>query len=212
MKQVEDWFEIFFRQKIKSSFLSEGWELIICPSFVHLQLVKQLIDKYQMPIKLGAQDISPYPLGSYTGEVAGRQLADICEYVIIGHSERREYFHEDDRLLRHKVDQALEDKLKVVYCIGDKKTTIPPGVDIVAYEPVWAIGSGKAESSQEADRVAGYVKKNSKIETVIYGGSVNPKNIRQFFQAKYIDGVLPGKASLEPSQFYQMIIHAQIEA
>lgn len=209
--EVKSWFDYFNRNFQKKNLAASGQlEIVICPSFIHLNLVKALIEKYQLPLKKGAQNCSPFEVGSYTGEVAASQLKELAEYVIIGHSERRKYFHENEKILEEKVKKLKEKNLEIIFCVQDDKTPIPEGVKMVAYEPVWAIGTGRAESPHEANKVAASILEKRTIKKVIYGGSVTPENIKGFLQEESITGVLPGKSSLDPALFWQMITNAAI--
>ncbi len=207
--ETEDWFNKFqtlYNQDKKINL--EGVNMVICPPYVLLPLAKKLRDEYRLPFKLGAQDVSPYGNGAYTGEVSASQLTEFVEYEIIGHSERRNNFGEDDKLLTEKVKRAKEANLHIIYCVQDESTFIPEGVDMVAYEPVWAIGTGKTDTPQNANRVAQTIKQKWGGEILIYGGSVTADNINSFISEEYIDGVLPGGASLDPAKFWGMIAHA----
>lgn len=203
---IEIWFQIISDKLApgKNSITQET-TVVVCPVYTHLPLVKKLIEKYQLPIHIGAQDISPFDTGAYTGEVAGVQIAQYAEYVLVGHSERRKYFHEDDALLQQKVKQAQFHNLSVIYCVPDDKTAVATGVNIVAYEPVWAIGTGKTDTGENANKVAASIKKSSKVQTVLYGGSVTDLNCNEFLTQKNIDGLLPGSASLDAIKFWNLI-------
>src|SRR5258706_13951720 len=124
----------------------ENKNVIICASYTLLYTLHSFIKEYALPIKIGAQDISTFNAGAYTGEVNGAQIKEFAEYVIIGHSERRNYFHEDDEWLAKKVVMAKKCDLKIIYCVPDDKTVIPEDVSVVAYEPVFAIGSGTPDT------------------------------------------------------------------
>lgn len=207
--ETENWFKTFKEQFSQNkNILWENLEVVICPPFVLLPRVAKLRDDYQLPIKIGAQDISPFSNGAYTGEISGSMIAEFASYVIIGHSERRNNFGESDKLLSEKVKRAKEAKLISIYCIQNETTSIPDGVDVVAYEPIWAIGTGKTDTPENADKVARAVKQKWNGKTLIYGGSVTPDNIKSFITTEHIDGVLPGGASLDPSKFWEMIVNA----
>lgn len=209
LTEVEEWFKTFadlFNQKRPD--WSNNLEVVICPPFVYLQKTSVLIKNYSLPIKLGAQDVAPFGNGPYTGEVIASQLSELVEYVIIGHSERRKNFGESDEILSEKVKQANAAGLKIIYCVPDDQTIIPKSISIVAYEPVWAIGSGKPETPTNASQVAKVIKNNPKVTAVIYGGSVKPDNVVSYLEAADISGVLPGGASLDPLQFWQIIVNA----
>ncbi len=183
-------------------------QVILFIPFTLLFPLKQEILRLQIPIQLGAQDISPFPDGAYTGEVSARQIKELADWVIIGHSERRKYFRETDEVLAQKVGQAKSAGLHIVYCVPDQETAIPPGVDAVAYEPVWAIGTGKSDTPDNASQVTRMIKAKSNISAVIYGGSVTPDNVASFVSQEAIDGVLPGGASLDPEKFANLILNA----
>ncbi len=160
---------------------------------------------------VGAQTISTYEKGSYTGEVTATTLEGVAEYAIIGHSERRKTFGETDEQLAEKVKQALAHKMIPVYCVRDEKDIIPPGVKIIAYEPVAAIGTGQNEPPEQT--VAMKKKMNLPKDVVfIYGGSVNEKNAFDYFATGEIDGFLIGKACLDPAQFIAIARTAQPKA
>lgn len=206
--EAHTWLEAFSLQIANCKLQIEKSEIVIFPSFIHLSLFSDVIQKNSLPFELGAQDISPFEKGSYTGAVAGSQLVGLASWVLIGHSERRNHFGETDHQLEQKVLLARDNGLSVLYCVPDEKTPIPPHVAVVAYEPVWAIGSGKAETPENANRVIQTIKRQNEVKTVIYGGSVTEKNVSAFVHQESIDGVLSGGASLDANQFIQLIIHA----
>ena len=181
---------------------------VVCPVYIHLPIAKELIFKNNLPISLGAQDISPYNAGAYTGEVYADQLIEYAEFVIIGHSERRKYFLENDTLLASKLNQAKNLNLKSIYCVSDSSAIIPVGVSIIAYEPLFAIGTGKPDTPENAAKTIAEIKKKNSNIPVIYGGSVTADNIKSFLETDAIDGVLPGKSSLDPEIYYRMLINA----
>lgn len=162
------------------------------------------------PFQLGAQDVSPFEEGAYTGEVSARQIKELADWVIIGHSERRKYFGETDDLLAKKAAMAKAAGLRIIFCVPDEKTAVPQGVDVVAYEPVWAIGTGKSDSPENANIVITAIKAKSQVATVIYGGSVTAENVAGFISQPSVDGVLPGGASLDPEKFARLIGAARI--
>lgn len=209
VQEAEEWFK---KIRIKFSEINcaklNDVEIIVCPPAVYLTMVKKYITDYSLPMKLGAQDVSSFKMGAYTGEISARMISGLAEYVIIGHSERRKYFREEDKSLGEKVKQANSVRLKVIYCIQDANTFIPEGATIAAYEPVWAIGSGKADTPDNANQVISIVKKKSGIKTVLYGGSVTPQNIKSYLSIGQIDGALIGGASLDAEKFWEIILHA----
>lgn len=176
-------------------------DIVICPPFTLLSMMRTQIEERKLPIKLGSQDVSPFPKGAYTGEIAADQLKEFVSYVIIGHNERRKYFREDDQMLANKVDMALASGIVPIYCVQDEHTIVPKGVSIVVYEPVFAIGTGEPDTPDNANSVATGIKEKAGVQTVLYGGSVTPDNVHSFMIMEHIDGVLVGSASLDPVSF-----------
>ncbi len=208
--ETRDWFakftNIYSRQKDTIS--TANLTLVICPPFVLLPLAKELRDKYGLPLGLGVQNISPFAEGAFTGEVTAGMAKEFAQYAIIGHSERREKFGETDNILSDKAKRAKSAGLITVFCIPGPETPVPNEADIVAYEPVWAIGTGKTESPQKAGEVAEYIKKKNPGKSVIYGGSVKAENANSFLSFGSIDGVLPGGSSLDPQSFFDIVSNA----
>ena len=211
---------------------ADGVEVLLCPPFIALHSVgsQTKITK----IKLGAQNMHHEEKGAYTGETSPNMLKDIgCEYVILGHSERRQYFNETDELINKKVLSALEHRLKPILCVGEtleernaKKTSkvirkqLVEGLKdvganhfnniVIAYEPKWAIGTGKTPSLDEIEIVHELIK-NILKETfsasarILYGGSVNEKNAEDIMKLPGVNGGLIGGASLDAGKFSQII-------
>ena len=201
-------------------------EIIVCPPFTSLSTVaKELKDS---KIRLGAQNLYFEQKGAFTGEISPLMLKDICvEYVIIGHSERRHILKENDERINKKMKSALANDLKPIFCVGETlkqretgktkdivKGQITKGLAgikdirniIIAYEPVWAIGTGKNATPGQAEEVHLFIRKLIKAKIpILYGGSVNPKNIKDLISQKDIDGVLVGGASLNAKDFSQIV-------
>ena len=207
----------------------QGVEKLLCPPFISLAAVRRTIDG--TPIKLGAQNMHHESQGAYTGEVAPPMLAGLCEYVILGHSERRQYFHEDDPLINKKVAAALAAGLKPILAVGERLEEkeagrteevvtrqvlgglagIPPSEGLViAYEPVWAIGTGRAATGAGANETIGLIRRLvarqygdgfAQVLRILYGGSVTPENVAEFMAEPEIDGGLVGGASLRAADF-----------
>ncbi len=204
-------------------------EKVICPPFVSLAAVGDLIRGSS--VKLGAQNMFYEEKGAFTGEISPLMLAGLCEYVIIGHSERRQYFNETGEIIDRKVKAALQVELKPVLCIGERleengagrteevltrqlmasseRTYYLCGL-VIAYEPVWAIGTGKSATGEEANKTIGFIrqiishKHGSDIADglrILYGGSVTADNIAEFMRQPEIDGALVGGASLKADEF-----------
>lgn len=189
--------------------ISNEKEVIICPPFTLLSTLRTAIDEKSMPVKLGAQNISPFAQGAYTGEINAAQAREFAEYVLIGHSERRTHFAETDEMLVAKVKQALAVGLEPIFCIQSDQTAIPDGVTIVAYEPIEAIGSGHPDTPDDAAAVAQAVKeKYPSVTAVLYGGSVKADNVQDFTSVPSIDGVLVGGASLDAEEWDEIITNA----
>jgi triosephosphate isomerase len=204
-------------------------EISIAPTSLHLLPVKQLVDSHKLNIYVTSQNVSMFPEGAYTGEVTAKMLKNAgINWTIIGHSERRQYFGESDEVVGKKVKISLDNGVSVIACIGEKlderesgKTmnvclrqmdSIVKNVNnwdgvVIAYEPVWAIGTGKTASNEQAQEVHGelrnYLNKNvgkdiaNKVR-IIYGGSVTDANAKDLIKQSDIDGFLVGGASLKP--------------
>ncbi len=207
----------------------DGIEKVICPPFVSLAAVRDLIKGSS--VKLGAQNVFHEEKGAFTGEISPLMLTDLCEYVIIGHSERRQYFGETGATIDKKVKAALQAELKPILCIGEKLEEKEAGRTeevlirqltassdrlyylgglIIAYEPVWAIGTGKSATGDEANKTIGFIRRlishqhgNDIASSVriLYGGSVTADNIAEFMRQPEIDGALVGGASLKADEF-----------
>ena len=201
--EVAEWFRTFNNLQ-----LTINKEVIICPSFTLIPFVKESIVKGQSSIAVGVQDISLFDEGAYTGEVNGKQIKEFADFVIIGHSERRKNFLENDDLLFRKAELANKYGLTPIFCVQDETTKIPGNVEIVAYEPVFAIGTGNPDTPENAERLAVQIKATKGEIAVLYGGSVTSKNIKGFTQMPNIDGVLVGGASLDAKEFYAIIKNA----
>ncbi len=210
----------------------KGVEKVLCPPFTSLLAVHALLEGSHLG--LGAQNMYWEEKGAYTGEISPLMVKELCQYVILGHSERRAYFGETDETVNKKIRAAQKYDLTPIFCVGEtleqyeaKQTAdvvsrqikrgladidaaFAPRV-IVAYEPVWAIGTGRASSGENANDVVGSVIRSSLREMygdnaaqairVLYGGSVTGANAAEFFGQSEIDGALVGGASLKPDDF-----------
>jgi len=185
-------------------------QIILCPSSTLLSEMSRTLSQvsHGLPIVLGAQDVSPFGKGPHTGEESAEQLSEFVQYVIIGHSERREDFRENDELLGLKVRAARSFGLEPIFCVQGKVTMVPEDVRIIAYEPIDAIGSGHPATVELAQDVASYFKREKGIHYVLYGGSITEKNVHSYTSQPSIDGVLVGGASLDPVIFSQIIQQA----
>lgn len=188
---------------------TENKEIIVCPSYTLLPEMYTYIGKNKLPIKLGAQDISPFDEGAFTGAISGRQIKEFADYTLIGHSERRREFKEDDEILTKKVKMAKKYQLTPIYCVLDEHTFIPEGVTLVAYELASAIGTGTPDTPESAEKIAKLVRKKYPfIRYTLYGASVTPENVNSFTKLDTIDGALIGGASLDPKKFTEIIKNA----
>jgi triosephosphate isomerase (TIM) len=183
----------------------EDIKVVVCPTFTALEEVKTTVQTGGLPLLVGCQDLSPFDEGAYTGEEAASILKQFVEVAILGHSERRKNFGETDEMVSQKVKQALDHQIIPVVCVQDENTPIPEGCKVVAYEPVFAIGTGMPDTPDNANKVAGEIlEKHPGIE-ILYGGSVNSENAKSFTDMENISGLLIGKASLVPEEFVKIV-------
>ena len=211
----------------------ENVEKVICPPFVSLAAVRDLIEGSS--IKLGAQNVYFDDKGAYTGEISPPMLAELCEFVIIGHSERRQYFDESGQIVNKKVVAALKAGLRPILCVGERleeneagrteeviteqlKSALA-GINnisglIIAYEPVWAIGTGRAATGEQANETIGFIRRNiaklysekiAQALRILYGGSVTAGNAAEFMKQPEVDGALVGGASLKAAEFVSIV-------
>lgn len=219
---------------------NNGAEVVLAPSFVFLHDVLDRIQR-RPGIALSAQDVSAHEKGAFTGEVSAAMLASVgVEYVIVGHSERREYHREDHPLLARKLDRVLEQALLPIFCCGERAEDrnagnhfelieqqlheslfhLPPEritECVIAYEPVWAIGTGIVATAAQAQEVHRFIRQllyarygesiASEIR-ILYGGSVNASNAAELFQCPDVDGGLVGGASLKIAEFISIVAAA----
>lgn len=184
----------------------EGMQVVVCPAFTDIEEVKKAVVIGNYPIMVGAQDVSPYEEGPYTGEESARILSELVELSIIGHSERRERFQETDGVVAEKAEQAGRYKIIPLVCVQNENTPVPEGVDLAAYEPVFAIGTGNPDTPENAARVAAKLREKSGEDLqVLYGGSVNSGNAQSFLEAAGLDGLLIGRASLDGEEFLKIV-------
>ncbi len=181
-------------------------KVIVCPTFSCLSEVAKAVKVGNFPILVGSQDLSPFGVGAYTGEESASLLKDLIQFSILGHSERRKNFTENDEMVAKKVEQANENNILPLVCVQDENTPIPPNCNLIAYEPIWAIGSGNPDTPENANSLAEKLKQKygASLE-IIYGGSVNAGNVKGFIDQENINGVLPGKASLDAEEFIKIV-------
>ncbi|BBZ28296.1 triosephosphate isomerase [Mycolicibacterium madagascariense] len=209
-------------------------DVTVIPPFTDLRSVQTLVDGDKLRLTYGAQDVSKHDSGAYTGEVSGSFLAKLgCSFAVVGHSERRTYHHEDDALVAAKAAAALKHGLTPIVCIGEGLeireagdhvaynvtqlrgslaglSAEQIGASVIAYEPVWAIGTGRVASAADAQEVCAAIRAElgelaspaiADTVRVLYGGSVNAKNVGEIVGQADVDGALVGGASLDGEQF-----------
>ncbi len=209
-------------------------EVVVLPPFVDIRSVQTLVDGDKLMIGYGAQDLSAHTNGAYTGEISGAMLAKLgCEYVVVGHSERRAYHNEDDALVNTKAKMALAHDIVPILCVGEgleireagthveyTLAQLDAGLDgfkaeqvekiVIAYEPVWAIGTGKTATPQDAQEVIAAIRgriaevhpgPTAARVRVLYGGSVKSSNVASIMAQPDIDGALIGGASIDADEF-----------
>ena len=213
--------------------LASGWvgvhraEVVVCPANVHLELAYRALAHAN--IGLGAQDVSHFSEGAYTGDISAEMLHDVgCHYAIVGHSERRRYHAESDAEIAKKFEAAQAARLVPILCVGESAQARESGATlevidrqikavsdvcgmeniaraIVAYEPLWAVGTGKTATPEQAQQVHQFIRAElggaGALTRIVYGGSVNPLNARTLFSMPDIDGALVGGAALKAQDF-----------
>lgn len=180
-------------------------EIVIAPPMTLLAKCRYLVDKNNLPVSLSAQNVSSFPEGAYTGEVNAKQVKEFAKYVIIGHSERRKYLHESEADIENKVREAHENGLTVIQCIQDENGVVHNGVEIVAYEPPSAIGTGNPDTPEHIAQVFDVITSQNPSVKVLYGGSVNTDSIKSFLQIEKLGGFLIGGASLDAATFLSLL-------
>lgn len=225
-----------FIEAVKGKVEAEGVESVICAPYTNLPALVEAVKGTN--IKIGAQNLHFEDNGAFTGEISGLMLKDLgVDYVVIGHSERRQYFNETDETVNKKVHAAFRHGLTPIVCVGEKleereadqtKEVCKVQTEaafaglaadqaaqvIVAYEPIWAIGTGKSSTAQDANEVIAYIRSiikglyNEDVANAVviqYGGSVKPANVAEYLGQSDIDGALVGGASLEPESYIALV-------
>lgn len=181
-------------------------KVAVCPTFIALEEMKKAIQVGNFPILLGAQDLSPFPEGAYTGEEPAAELQGLIDLSILGHSERRKNFGETDQMIAKKVAQANKFGIMPLVCVQGESTPVPEGCKLIAFEPIEAIGSGHPDTPEDAARVAkAFQDKYGQDLAVLYGGSVTSSNVQEFVRQDTISGVLIGGASLKSDEFVKIV-------
>jgi len=212
---------------------TDSVETVLCPPFISLAAVKELLRGTS--IELGAQNMYLEDKGAYTGEISPVMLTDLCDYVIIGHSERRQHFFETDEVVNKKVKKAVASGPKPIVCVGESLEDNEAGKTeqvitnqvkaglagispiselVIAYEPIWAIGTGRAATGKQANATISLIRdiianiwnrQTAETVRILYGGSVTGNNIAEFIAELNIDGALVGGASLKSSEFVSIV-------
>jgi triosephosphate isomerase len=231
-------------QKLIFSFTEEQLhrvEVAVLPPFTDLRSVQTVIDGDQINMAYGAQDLSPHDSGAYTGDIAGPMLAKLgCRYVVVGHSERRDHHHEDDAVVNAKIGAAIRNGLAPILCVGEQLAVREAGEHlqhcraqldgalagvsaeqaetlVVAYEPVWAIGTGEVATPDDAQEVCAALRARlgelfgagvAESARVLYGGSVKRANAGEILAEADVDGALVGGASLDAEEFAAICLAA----
>lgn len=224
IKEIITWLNIVGPQTLKAS---ANLEIVVAPVFLHLEFFKREINRKGYKIQLAGQNISPFSFGAYTGEVCATQLKEYASFVIIGHSERKKFFNEDETMVNLKIKQALDNHLLPVVCVAGGSGFDSQLNEMVAnineeniakiifmYEPpsaiskqVGPIGLGEAAPLEEVLVTVRNIKNKFPANLIFYGGSVKASNIKNFIKQEEIDGVLIGSASLNADEFVKIILN-----
>ena len=207
-REASQWFDAFEKLQRETPITRDHLTTVLCPAYTLMPLAAERIKRGNLPIELGSQDVSHLGEGAYTGEISAKQIAEFATWTIIGHSERRRNLGETDALLFGKVKEAKAHSLSIVYCVQDESITVPEGIDVIAYEPPWAISAvsgGIAQNPESAGRVCEKIVVKYPHIPVIYGGSATADNVTDFIRQPAISGVLPGGASLDPEKFFRIM-------
>lgn len=213
ISQTHLWLTEFAKRKVP---LERNLTTIICAPFTNLAEANRLIGELNLPLELGAQDVSSHPEGKHTGEVTARMLSELVRYCLVGHSERRREFNETSGDIAEKTKMLLENFITPIVCLDtpylDEQIRellhlqLPLGRCIFAYEPVTAIGTGKPIDPVDAEIVAGKIAFLTESQChILYGGSVTHENVLNFVEQKHISGVLVGTDSLTIDSFTKIL-------
>ena len=220
-------------------------DVAVIPPFTDIRSIQTLIDGDRLRLTYGAQDLSPEASGAFTGDIAGSMLHKLgCTFVLIGHSERRAIHNESDELINRKIKAALANELTPIFCVGEELSIRESGTHVshvirqvraglnaltkpelkkivIAYEPVWAIGTGKVATPEDAQEVCAAIREEveniaspeiAAAMRILYGGSVKSSNIAEIMKKSDVDGALIGGASLDPEELAKIVkFHAQPE-
>lgn len=214
----------------KDHSLLDRCDFVVCPPFIHIETVFGTIQEHSHVLSVGAQECSKFENGAYTGDISAGMLTDIgCTHVILGHSERRQYHNESDALIAEKAQAAHGCDLTTIICVGETEQereqgnafdvvgaqlekAVPEGSNahntVIAYEPVWAIGTGKTATAEDVKAMHQYIRDKLKEKLadfahvrILYGGSVKPNNAQELLSVPNVDGALIGGASLKADDY-----------
>lgn len=241
IKEAEE-FVFEFNKLIKQYGLKDCTDIAICAPYLQLATLREEYPSEDGIVRIGAQNMHFEKQGAYTGEISADMLVELAiDYCIVGHSERREYFGETDEMIAKKLDSALASNIRPILCVGENLAQREAGEAftvvekqlkadlsknsaenamhvIIAYEPIWAIGTGKTATADEAEEMCKFIRNTVKemfdekiSENIIiqYGGSVNTQNVKELMEKENIDGGLIGGASLKADSFYALISYAR---
>ncbi|MDP4011023.1 MAG: triose-phosphate isomerase family protein [Candidatus Roizmanbacteria bacterium] len=189
---------------LKSALEKNTLRIIICAPFPHIILTGKLLSDHH-GIYMGAQTVSAKEPGKFTGEVTAVTLNEICGYVLIGHSERRSHFNESEEDIQNQIQQCIKARIIPILCVRTADDIIYPEAQIIAYEPVEAIGSGANASVADVLMMKKHISLPEYI-SFLYGGSADDLNMKEYLDTNEVDGFLVGTASLVPDKFYQMAV------
>lgn len=232
LDEAEIWLDEFIKlsQSSPSLFEQKEIKIVVCPSFPLIislfQKLKELnyqslITNYQL-LSLGSQNISRFEKGAYTGEISVTMIKDFVDYAIVGHSERRKYFGETNEIVNEKIKLCLKHEVAPIVCVANLEqvrtirsekskadlhfSPLISHLPLLAFEPIEAIGTGQPDTPEHAQKMAKKIKEIMGDDVaVVYGGSVNNGNVGEFVKQKDVEGVLVGKASLDPEEFYKIV-------
>lgn len=180
-------------------------KVVVCPQFTELEEVKKTVLTNNYPLIVGAQDLSPFGEGSYTGEETAKNLKQFADMAILGHSERRKNFAEADQQVAEKAEQSEQAGILPLVCIQNRDGKVPPNVKLVAYEPPEAIGTEQPDTPDNVQQLAVYLKQKYPGIEVIYGGGISADTAAAFLKQEDVSGLLVGHHSLDAQEFIKII-------
>lgn len=204
LRETQQWIDAFTSRDL--NVFKDSVRVIVCPPFPFIEILAEAFSAYDH-IHVGAQDVSMFGPGAYTGDVTAHTLAGLVDYAIIGHSEKRKYFNEANAHVEAKFQSARLEGIEPLVCVRGTEDALPDDVRFVAYEPVEAIGTGYNEPPESVLEMKNMLNL-TRDHVYIYGGSVTADNVAEYLRNDEIDGVLPGGASLDVDAFYNLLTAA----